>query len=490
MRPPVVGDGPMAAERFRCGSRAALVSLGLVVAPTAWAETAPVAPTAQAAQTAQAVSEPAHGPVAARVLGLEEAIRLADQAHPQIAMASAELDRMRAQVTEARWAPFSLFELKGGVTLAPELAGSGVFSPNTDVSISSSMGVGWRVGLEGVLPIWTFGKISGIRRAAQAQVGIGEASIEKERNAVRYAVQEAYLGLMVARDGEHLVGDVRGYLEHAARKLVEGPSGAALDPEEVDKAQLYALRTYLAEMEARSSELRRYESVALAGLRFYTNVVDADVPDEPLEPPVQALATLERYQQAAEMHRPELRMVLAGLRARQAQLELSRAQLYPDLGFGMFATWSAAPAVSDEVNPFANDPGNYFHYGAALLLRHKWDFVPALARVRQAEAQWRQLKAQEQLVVRGVRTEVQLAYAEAIDWKARWEAHKRAARSAKQWTIVVQQGIDIGTLPAKDIVEPAKQYAVNKYSELQALLGYHMAFAKLAKVTGWDERQP
>ena len=52
------------------------------------------------------------------------------------------------------------------------------------------------------------------------------------------------------------------------------------------------------------------------------------------------------------------------------------------------------------------------------------------------------------------------------------------------------QGIDVGTKETKDLIEPAKSYALNKVSQLNALYEYNMAMARLAKATGWDSLAP
>ncbi|MCK6592580.1 MAG: hypothetical protein L6Q76_33920, partial [Polyangiaceae bacterium] len=91
------------------------------------------------------------------VRDLPQILDLADKNHPNIGMARAKLLQAQAQLDEAHFAPFSQFKMTGGVALAPTIRGSSVFSPNTDVSLTSSLGVAWRAGIDGVVPLWTFG---------------------------------------------------------------------------------------------------------------------------------------------------------------------------------------------------------------------------------------------------------------------------------------------------------------------------------------------
>src|SRR5262245_3918545 len=93
-------------------------------------------------------SAPAH----AIIYDLPGVLELADRNFPNVAMARAKLLQARAQLDEAHFAPFSQFKITGGVGLAPTVRGSNVFSPNTDVSLTSSLGVAWRANIEGALP--------------------------------------------------------------------------------------------------------------------------------------------------------------------------------------------------------------------------------------------------------------------------------------------------------------------------------------------------
>jgi hypothetical protein len=56
--------------------------------------------------------------------------------------------------------------------------------------------------------------------------------------------------------------------------------------------------------------------------------------------------------------------------------------------------------------------------------------------------------------------------------------------------VKVQQGIDVGTYEDEDIVDPAKEYALRRFSQMSATLDYNVAMAKLALATGWDAVAP
>lgn len=421
----------------------------------------------------------------ATIYTLPEILALSDRNHPNIAQARAKVLQARSQLSEAHWAPFSQWKAYGGVAVVPSLFGNNVFSPNTDVSITSSLGLAWRANIEGVLPLWTFGKITNLWDAADANVRVNEASLEKERDQVRHDVRKAFFGLQLARDSKFLLKDVRDAITKAEKRLQE-----QVDADEGDPIDLLRLQTYAAELDVREAEVERYIAVALSGLRFYANVPELDIPDAPLHPPKHQLGHVTRYLQAARLYRPEIQMAKAGVEARTAQVHLARAQLFPDIGVAVQVGYSAAPEIADQLNPFVTDPGNYFRFGAALAFQWKLDFLPAAARIRFADAQLQEVLAQQRYALGGVAAEVEVAYAETVDWQKRVDIYQKAVGTAKKWLVMVQQGIDVGTVPDKDLLEPARAYATNRFNALNAIMEYDMAMSRLAKATGWDAIAP
>src|SRR5215475_3544724 len=119
---------------------AVLSLLALLAAPAiapAHAETAPTAPAGLApASVARTTALPV-----VNVYDLPRILALAERNHPNIAASRARLLQARAQLDEARFTPYSQFKLTGGVALAPTIRGNNVFSPNTDVSLTSSLAV-------------------------------------------------------------------------------------------------------------------------------------------------------------------------------------------------------------------------------------------------------------------------------------------------------------------------------------------------------------
>ncbi len=420
-----------------------------------------------------------------RGANLRQCLQLADRNHPNILQARAKLAHVRAQLVEAYSAPFMQFRALGGVALAPTLLGNNVFSPNTDQSLTTNLGVGWRIGINGVVPLWTFGKIDNLWDAAEANVDVNEAGVEVTRDAVRFDVRKAYLGLQLARDGLLLLKDAQREIDDAIAELQK-----RVDEDDADPIDLLKLMTFASELKVRASEAKKFVKVTHAGLRFYTGVPALTLRDEPLKRSAHQLGDVSKYLRAARTHRPDMKMAKAGVQAREAQLRLSRSGMFPDFGLALGVGYSAAPEVDNQINPFTNDPANFVSFGVALVFQWQLDVVPGIARIAQAQAQLQEMMALDRKALGGVAAQVEEAHAEAEDWAARLGAYQEAERHAKQWLSTVKQAIDIGTMEDKELVEPAKAYAQHRYNVLNATMEYNLALAKLAQATGWDAIAP
>lgn len=444
------------------------------------------APASDASTTTESTAAPVTARRTRRGYSLARCLELASLNFPRIAEARSKAAYYRAQLDEARTAPFSQWVFTGGIGVAPTVRGGPVFSPNTDVSLSSNMGLAWNVKVEGFVPLWTFGKITNLVDAAENQTKLGTHQVQKERNQVKLDVRKAYFGLQLARTSQSLLKDALKVLDEMTAKLER-----QVEEGEGDEIDLLKLRSYRAELEGRAAEARKYETIAVAGLRFLTGISGPfDIDTDQLQVGTHQLRPVSHYLQAARLFRPDINMARAGVQARRAQVALARSRLYPDVGVGMTAGWMRAPELADQINPYVRDDANYLRYGFAVATRWNLDFLPAYARLQQAEAQLEETRAIEQFALGGVGLEVQTAYAEVQEALVKEQAFAKAELYAKQWLIAVQQGIDIGTQESKDLVDPARQYATQRFAHLSAIMDLNVALSKLAQVTGWDAVAP
>ncbi|HET9931253.1 MAG TPA: TolC family protein [Polyangiaceae bacterium] len=418
----------------------------------------------------------------AQIYGLRRCLELAEQNYPRLHESRWRLAQKQAQYSQAKTAPYTDFTFTAGLAYAPRVIGTALYSPSSDVPITTDMGLAWQFGVSGVVPLWTFGKITNLWDAAEAQVKVGEGEVQKERNELRLAVRRAFYGVLLSRDALLLVREALERVDKYSNGLEEKVAAG-----DADEIQLLKLKIQREDLLARESEARKQEAIALAGLKFLTGLSNGvNVPDRPLKRLEHHLGPLAHYLSAARIYRPEINMARAGVLAREAQVRSERAKFFPDLGLALNASVINAPLVTDQRNPFVRDIGHLQSFGAALALRYKLDFLPQAARYSQAQAQLEEQRATERYALGGVGVEVEQAFREAEDAERRLDAFSRAVGYAKRWLIQVQQGIDVGTFEDGDVVDPAKEYALRRFSQMSATFDYNVAIARLAQTTGWD----
>lgn len=487
----------MAARRIRWWTFLGWASVVALAAPHAHAgpfdlDDADDAPSAPAV-TPEPPAPPA--PIAtikAHAYTLEECLLLAERNAPQLWAARARLAAVRGQLEEARWTPFSHWHMSSTFGYLPPIGGTPFYNASPYTALYQGFGEGWQpafsLNVRGTVPIYTFGKIESVKRAAEGRVRVNEWDLEKQRQSIRMDVRRAYFGLMLARDMQYLANDVLGKLNKAiadmSRKLESGDATI----EEIDRLRLEYNRD---EMYARAAEAKKGEAFASAALRFLTGVQTAfDIPDEPLERPEATIGPVVRYLTAARLFRADVNMARAGVQARKAWLEFRRAEMFPNIGLGLNAFYSVAPSADPQRAAWIGDPFNRF--GASFGFGVEWglDILPKYARVMQAEAELEEARATERLALGGIGVEVENAYAAVIEAKTREENYDKAERRSKRWISITQDAIDLGTKDERFLIEPLRAFVFARANHTQALMDLHVTMSELARVTGWDAIAP
>ncbi|WP_394849065.1 TolC family protein [Pendulispora brunnea] len=423
---------------------------------------------------------------------LAECLSLTERNHPNLWVGRARLAAFHAQLDEARWAPFFQWNTTATLGVIPEIKGTPFYTAAPANLLSTKFTDGLNPFLQftinGYVPLFHFGKIDWARRAGEAQVRAGEWDLEKFRQEVRRDVRKAYYVIMGARDGRYLLNEVRSKLEKAIEnvqgKLDRGEAGV----EETDRIRLEVYRDQLL---ARAGTPDMLETNGIAALRFMTGVqTNFDIPDEPLARPDVNVAPVVSYLSAARLFRAEVGSARAGIAQRNANLELMRARLFPDIGIDLRASYSTAPSVITQNNAWVVDYFNRFTYNGSLTARWNLDIMPAQARVNGAESQLEEARAFERLTLGNIGVEVESAYAAMLETRKREEMWARAEKKAKGWIASVQDAIDLGTKEEGAIMEPLRSFVDSRLNHIQALVEYYITLSELARVSGWDAAAP
>ena len=408
-------------------------------------------------------------------------VAAAESSYPSLQAHAARIEAAQARIQEARFSPFFQWEANAGFTLAPRAQGTPIFSDQDQLPLDNGWAPVAEVGLRGVIPLYTFGKIRNLRRLARAGAHAAEQSLEQRRAQLRRDVRRAYFTLQMALDIQQMIGEGRPKLIQAIEKLEELLADG--DPE-TNPMDRYRLEAALAEIDARASQTERLKRGAQAALRILTGLSEIRPPDCPMEPIDVNAPTLERLHERAREQRPEIGMLEAALDAREANLDIQRAGYAPDFGLGFQASYSWGPGVTDQENPWISDPANRQSLGAGLVMRWRLDFAGNIYRVRRARAQLRETRAQVDEARAGINLEVELALHALEDSRQQEEAWRRGRQQTRAWFVSSAQAYEIGAIEPKDLIDALKAYFQARFEHLRSIHQVNTAAAELERVAG------
>jgi multidrug efflux system outer membrane protein len=423
---------------------------------------------------------------------LAECLALADRNFPNLWAARARLAFAHAQLEEAKWTPWFQWSAQSQFGMLPQLGGT-VTYPQATLASRNIDGLDglqpfFSFSINGVVPLYTFGKIESAREAADANVRVSEWDMEKYRQQMRMDVRRAFYGLQLARDAKYVIEEALSRLDRGIRGVSDKLSKGDTNVSDVDRLRLEAFKQ---EVTSQSLQAPKGEAYGLAALRFLTGAQTSfDIVDEPLKLPDRPLVSVVQYLEAARILRPDVNMARAGIVARKAMVAYNRAKLFPDFGLGLGADFISTPSAVPQQDLWASDGFNHFYYYFAFGLRWGLDLLPQAARTQQAESQLEETRSLERLSMGNAMYEVEKAYADATEAKGREQAWDKAEHIAKQWISIAQDHIDLGTWDERSLLEPLRSYGNARVQHLYSLMDYNVALSNLALVSGWDSAAP
>lgn len=414
-------------------------------------------------------------------LSLEQAIQRAAQ-NPLARAAREQRRAAEAQAAEARGARFPRVLVTGFVAPSPDIQCANpectATSPR-EVQLDVA-GVFGGARLEVVQPVFTFGKLDAAIAATARAVDVQAALSDAVQEDVALETARAYFGLGFARE-------IAAMLEEGAEQIHEGKQKLVARLErgepEVTVQDRLRLETLEAELEIRASQVREKEAIALAALRALTGEPAADAELGAFEPVEIELALIDGYLTQARATRAELRAARHGVLALADRADLEQARWFPDLLLAGGASLTRATGVDDAPSAFANDPFNATRAELALLLRWSFDASQA-ARVARARADQSRAEALVEVAERGAEFKVREAYRQALEARARLQAARRGAKSARGWVASVAQADAVGAGSTKDLADAYLAYFTLQSRSIESTYEWNVAIAALGRAAG------
>jgi outer membrane protein len=432
-----------------------------------------------------------------RVLGLDQLVKMALEASPELREADQDVIAAEADLAQARaaqWAQLDALAVTGAVDSAEKpvvkigprmrtMGGTWVATLEKGEE-DGHLGPFGRLDLTIIQPLYTFGKISNRKEAAYHGVEVQRAEREKRKGEVILKVKELYFALLLAQQGKEAASDIESFIEDA-RKRIERL--IQLGSTSVDESDLYRLEAYAAEAKRFKAKAETGSNLAYMALKRTIGLApheefQLDLKELPKD--TRALGDQQEYIQRALQLRPEFEQIERGLQARRSLVEAAKADMYPSIFAAALGSFAGAPEREHFNEPYIGDDFNHASMGVVLGAKWHFDLGILQGKVDKAEAEYQRLLHTKEFATRNIPIEVAKYYQEAVENMNAFQASEKAAVASRKWIVVAFANFDMGVGQARDIFLALDRYGMNQGDYLHSLLKYHVALAKLSNAVG------
>ncbi|MFP4227510.1 MAG: TolC family protein [Salinivenus sp.] len=336
-------------------------------------------------------------------------------------------------------------------------------------------------------PLLTWGELSGNIEAAEHGVAVEEARVEQKALEVAARTGEIYYNLLLTKALDRLADRTQDVLDRAKKEinrlLEEGD-------ESVDQADLFQTRLTEEEYKRRVVEINQNQRTARSALRrqlFVPEETAVQVTETEIQPLDFEIDpdSLEHYTELALQNRPEIEQAGAGVRAREALVDVAQSDYYPKLG--VQASLSQSVTLPERPNPdnaFIGD--SYMGTGTrtGIGIQQNLNFGQTSARVEQAEAELSEVENQQTAARQLVRFEVEEAYRNLIVAKTAMESRDRSTTISGEWLRTEQVDFDLDFGDTENLVKAVRADLEERARYFEAVKQYNVAVLRLLRTTG------
>ncbi|RJQ13336.1 MAG: TolC family protein [Nitrospiraceae bacterium] len=414
---------------------------------------------------------------------LDELVRMALKFSPQIKEQQQEVEIAKTRLEEAegyQWPQLELITLFGP---APNARGDQVASDFRNDRVEG-LGVFGSADVKVIQPLYTFGKITEAKKAASHGISVEKSRVRQKSTDVALEIKQYYYGHLAALEGEKLIDEIQGYLDSTmkrTKRLIEAGSESATE------LDLHKLETYQGLLAKSREEVKKNLALSKSALRTFTGLgQDAGftLKDETLEPVDVVVEELGFYSAKSRELRPEFTQLREGLKAKEALINMTETDYYPNIFAAAFYSYSDATGRDRVTNPWIYDFFRHSAGGAALGLKWSADFGITDSHVRRARADYIKLERLREFAEIGIPLQVEKSYRELIEAKEDIEATGKAFRAARKWMIGAVMNYDMGIGEAKDAADAIAAYGKMKEEYIRSVYNFNMGHANVLQASG------
>ena len=425
---------------------------------------------------------------------LDQLIELAMDYDPRIDEKEAFVRKARGLYEEAKGSEGFRYSVDSFVAIANGVEGgfyeggdtscSGDCRPRDDIyDLNDGLSMWGGLTFSIVTPLSTFGRLESYQEAAQNNIVVKQQDVYLKRDEVALQVVQAYYGYLTARDSRLLLQDTRSRLTSALELVDDWLENGAGSVSQSDK---FALQSGLGLIDNFIAEANGLEQIAMAGLKLLTGLEDdvIDLADRRLQPVPLPDESVDDWIELAQQNRVEFKQVEAGLSARRALVEATRAGEKPVVFAGIAGSMAYSPGRDSLDNPHVYDPFNHIAMSPLIGMRWQWDQGAQPARVMQAQADLDALVHQASFARIGIPFQVREQYFNMHAKYQAIEAMRASSRAARRWMIATYSDFEAGLSEADKIINALQVYVLAYAEYLRAVNDFNNHVSKLRSVSG------
>ncbi len=405
-----------------------------------------------------------------------------EQPSVQVAQAAARQAQAKASEVQWMWGPQIEVTLVGGPSQRIRCF------PSTEQCITTEPDQ-TRLGFDGIfgrvdgkltMPLFTFGKLTDGKRAADAGARAAEALAEASAHGAALDAAKAFFAAKLGRELQVMLDEGRKYVDD---ELEREEALLATGSGEVTEADYRRVLTLRAEIDARRSEARKVEELGLAGVHYVLGDAEVELDPAPLRALAFELPPVDQVRRAA-LARPEQRAASAGAEAAAWLADVERDKWWPDLVLIASGTLAGSTSVDHPQNAFMTDPYNIRSGVLGVVLRWAPEPFLRLPKIDQAEAERAKAEATLQMARVGLAAEAEKTRAEARDARDQMAAGRAGQKQARAWLAAVLQSEAAGLVEPKDLADALLQYFQMRARTIQATFEWNVKVLTLQQAIG------
>ncbi len=422
------------------------------------------------------------------VLGLPELIRMAIEKSPEIEGIRQDVSSSQYDLEQAKAGYYPQIETIAVVGPSrnaeePLIVNGRITDPSPGLSFES-IGVFGKLDFKATQPLYTFGKLSNRKEAAERGVRAKEFQIDEKKGQIVIRIKELYYGLVLARAGLDTVDEANDFFNDAESRIKNLLDAGSSNVKESD---LYRIDAYRADIRRSRAEAEKGLKLSYFALKAFIGMPagnDFDPADKTISAKQENLPDVDQFIKSAYANRPEFKQLAEGLAAQDFLVKAAQSDLYPSFFAAAVASFAGATGRDRLNNQYIPDEFNHTYGGVVAGAKWDLDFGIKKAKVEKAKAEFNKLASQKANAEMSIPVQVSKGYQSVIEAFESVNSYQRAAVASRKWVITALTGFDMGTETADEMLRAIERYGNNQGKYLESVYRYNMAVAELEYAAG------